>query len=43
MASGINGFAVAHVFGLDLRLAAGAIAWSTATVLVVASGAALLL
>lgn len=42
MACGINGLAVAHVFGLDLRLAAGAIAWSTAAVLVAASGAALL-
>ena len=41
MACGINGLAVAHVFGLDLRLAAGAIAWSTAVVLVAASGAAL--
>ena len=42
MACGINGLAVAHVFGLDLRLAASAIAWSTAIVLVAASGAALL-
>ena len=41
MACGINGLAVAHVFGLDLRLAASAIAWSTAIVLVAASGAAL--
>jgi predicted permease len=41
MASGINGLAVAHVFGLDLRLAASAIAWSTAIVLTAASVAAL--
>jgi predicted permease len=41
MASGINGLAVAHVFGLDLRLAASAIAWSTTIVLVAASAAAL--
>ena len=41
MACGINGLAVAHVFGLDLRLAASAIAWSTAIVLVTASVAAL--
>ena len=41
MASGINGLAVAHVFGLDLRLAASAIAWSTAIVLAAASVAAL--
>lgn len=30
MPSGINTLVVAHVFGLDLRTAAGAIAWSTA-------------
>lgn len=42
MASGINGLAVAHVFGLDLRLAAGAVAWSTAIVLVTACVAGLL-
>ena len=41
MSSGVNGLAVAHVFGLDLRLAAGAIAWSTAAVLVAATGVAL--
>jgi predicted permease len=29
MPAGLNGITVAHVFGLDLRLAAGAIAWST--------------
>ena len=28
--SGINGLIVAHAYGLDLRLAAGTIAWSTA-------------
>jgi predicted permease len=30
MASGINSLVVGHLYGLDLRLAAGAIAWSTA-------------
>jgi predicted permease len=30
MASGINSLIVGHLYGLDLRLAAGAIAWSTA-------------
>jgi predicted permease len=29
MPAGLNGLTVAHVYGLDLRLAAGAIAWST--------------
>jgi hypothetical protein len=36
MASGINGVLVAHTYGLDRALAAGAIAWSTA--IVVAAG-----
>jgi hypothetical protein len=29
MPAGLNGITVAHVYGLDLRLSAGAIAWST--------------
>ena len=36
MPTGINTLVVAHVYGLDLRIAAGAIAWSTA--IVVAAG-----
>jgi predicted permease len=39
MPVGLNAITVAHVYGLDLRLAAGAIAWSTA--LAVAAGLAL--
>jgi len=38
MPTGINTLVVAHVYGLDLRIAAGAIAWSTA--IVVAAGVA---
>ena len=30
---GINSLAVAHIYGLDLRITAAAIAWSTAIVL----------
>lgn len=37
MPSGLNGLVVAHAYGLDLRLTAAAIAWSTAIVLVVAT------
>ena len=37
MACGINSLAVAHLYGLDLRITAAAIAWSTAIVLVAAS------
>lgn len=37
MACGINSLAVAHIYGLDLRVTAGAIAWSTTIVLVAAS------
>ncbi len=33
MACGINSLAVAHVYGLDLRITAAAVAWSTAIVL----------
>ncbi len=40
MASGINGLAIAHVYGLDLRIVAGAIAWSTAIVLVAGAAVA---
>jgi predicted permease len=36
MASGINSLVVAHLYGLDLRLAAGAIAWTTAIVVAAA-------
>lgn len=35
-ASGINALIVGHLYGLDLRLAAGAIAWSTAIAVVAA-------
>jgi predicted permease len=35
MPTGINTIVVAHVYGLDLRIAAGAIAWSTAIVIAV--------
>lgn len=35
MPCGINGLVVAHSYGLDLGLSAGAIAWSTAVVVVV--------
>ena len=40
MPAGINGLVVAHVYGLELRFAAGAIAWSTAVVVAVALVAA---
>lgn len=36
MPSGINTLIVAHTFGLDVRLAAAAVAWTTATVVVAA-------
>jgi predicted permease len=36
MASGINSLVVGHLYGLDIRLAAGAVAWSTAIAVVVA-------
>jgi malate permease and related proteins len=36
MASGINSLVVAHLYGLDLRLAAGAVAWTTAIVVAAA-------
>lgn len=37
--AGITGLVVAHAYGLDMRFAAGAIAWSTAVVVVVALAA----
>jgi predicted permease len=40
MPSGINTLLVAHAYGLDQRLASGAIAWSTALVILVGVGAA---
>jgi hypothetical protein len=40
MPAGINGLVVAHAYGLDLRLAGAAIAWSTAVVVAVALVAA---
>ena len=42
MPTAINTLLVAHVYGLDLRLAAGAIAWSTAAVVAAAGAAAVL-
>jgi predicted permease len=36
MPSGINTLVVAHVYGLDVRLATGVIAWSTALAIVAA-------
>ena len=41
MPCGINCLVVAHVYGLDLRLSAAAVAWSTTLVVAVASVAAL--
>ena len=41
MASGITGLAVGHIFGLDLKIIVGAIAWSTAIVVVAAGVVAL--
>ena len=42
MPTGINTLVVAHVYGLDLKIAAGAIAWSTAIVVAAGVGASLL-
>lgn len=36
MASGINSLVVGHVYGLDIRLAASAVAWSTAIAVIAA-------
>lgn len=36
MPTGLNGLVVAHAYGLDLRLAAGAVAWGTSIVLLAA-------
>ncbi len=41
MPTGINTLVVAHVYGLDLRIAAGAIAWSTGIVVIAGVAAAL--
>jgi malate permease and related proteins len=41
MPAGLNGLVVAHAYGLDLKLTAAAIAWSTSVVLVVATVAGL--
>jgi malate permease and related proteins len=41
MPCGINTMIVTHAYGLDLRLTASAVAWSTAIAIVVASAAAL--
>ena len=38
MPCGINTMIVAHAYGLDLRIAAGTVAWSTAIAVVVAVG-----
>jgi predicted permease len=37
MASGINALAVAHLFGLNMRIVVGAIAWSTLLVVIAAA------
>ena len=42
MPTGINSLVVAHAYGLDLRLLASAIAWSTAIVVAAASLATVL-
>jgi predicted permease len=36
MPCGINTLVVAHAYGLDMRIAAGAVAWSTAVVVAIA-------
>jgi predicted permease len=36
MPCGINTMIVSHAYGLDLRISAGAVAWSTALAVVVA-------
>ena len=38
MPCGINTMIVTHAYGLDLRIAAGTVAWSTAIAIVVAVG-----
>ncbi|MBU6337359.1 MAG: AEC family transporter [Acidobacteria bacterium] len=37
MASGINGLAISHIFGLNTRIVVGAVAWSTLIVVVAAA------
>lgn len=41
MATGVNALVVGHAYGLDLRLTSGAVAWTTAVVVVAAVGVAL--
>ncbi|MFM8560938.1 MAG: AEC family transporter [Solirubrobacterales bacterium] len=41
MASGINGLAIAHLFGLNMRIVVGAVAWSTLIVVIAAVAAGL--
>ncbi|MFM8762443.1 MAG: AEC family transporter [Solirubrobacterales bacterium] len=41
MASGINGLAIAHLFGLNMRIVVGAVAWSTLIVVIAAVAASL--
>jgi len=43
MPSGINSLVIAHAYGLDLRITASALAWSTAVVIIGALGAAAVL
>ena len=42
MASGINGLAISHLFGLNMRIVVGAIAWSTLIVVIAAAAAGIL-
>ncbi|CAB4857885.1 unannotated protein [freshwater metagenome] len=42
MPSGISALAIAHIYGLELRILAGSIAWTTAIVLTVAAAVAAL-
>ena len=39
MASGINGLAIAHLFGLNMRIVVGAVAWSSLIVVIAAVAA----
>jgi malate permease and related proteins len=42
MPSGINSLVIAHAYGLDLKITASALAWTTAVVIAGALGAAAL-
>ena len=42
MASGINGLAIAHIFGLNMRIVVGAVAWSSLIVVIAAVAAGVL-